>query len=1015
MVEYKKAHKGQFETWSPPIEDGEMRAARKVEERADDVYEQQVEMAQLELDLTDGFKPFANKPMADTQQGNAFSRAPAYDVAKQSKRIALEYGAEMGSTDNIITPAAAERIADNGFGDKSVNQIIAKELYGDERLQALMEDLRVSDKNPMEVYNYAEQKAFEIINGREVGESTPAEYFQALFEDQNIIADQAVWKAENVVAADLVNTALFTKLRDLSVASRDMMDYLDVMDEGGPIDHIRNNLIVGLTETKRARYLLGSEFRKLQRNSPEQAAVRKGEAIKAIHESTKGQVDMMLEMAQKAPTDDFLRAVVEAFSMSNNIHNWMDFDNFMSKKLRGETTEAGIKKTGATIRELQGVMVNSVLSGPKTPLRAIMGTSTATFLKPMSQLIGGAMQYVGSGFNDPQTMRSALAQIHSLTETIPEATQYFFSRLNSYWGGDLSTYKSRFSQYDPKDDEWAMLSHWADERGSLGDKAAYGIANLARAANQNGFLTYSSKLMAATDDAFTLMMARARAKQKAIDIAFSSKKDGTIPEITPALIKEIEAREYAEIFDPATGVVTDKMLDVAKKEATLTTELGSLGRAMDTLFDAFPPLKPFYLFGRTGINGMKFTFKHAPPINAFQKEVRDIYLATADNLDAVRIYGIETPEELANAKAIVHGRVALGSAVAFMAGQAYLKGGFTGNGPQSEELRRTWEATGWKPRSIKVGDAWISYDSLEPFNNILAAIADAGDNAKLMGPEWQEQGMAGVAFGIARGMTSKTYMQGIQMLVDVVSNPAKLPKIAASMANNTVPLSSLRNEMGRLINPAMRELSADWREQIRNRNLITEALTDDPLPIKYDILNGEPIREWDPFTRIFNMVSPIQLNLGDSPGRVLLRNSNYDMRMSVYSTPGNPSIDLSDEPKIRSRFQQAIGKRNIEKKFNELAKDTEIQASIAQMNADRDLPGGRGIDPMTYTHNRKIKHIIERARAEAWGDLRNDPDVIQLEAIKIANVAAGRKRGMGDVEGAQQDQARAAQLLEMYK
>ena len=95
MVEYKKAHKGQFETWSPPIEDGEMRAARKVEERADDVYEQQVEMAQLELDLTDGFKPFANKPMADTQQGNAFSRAPAYDVAKQSKRIALEYGAEM--------------------------------------------------------------------------------------------------------------------------------------------------------------------------------------------------------------------------------------------------------------------------------------------------------------------------------------------------------------------------------------------------------------------------------------------------------------------------------------------------------------------------------------------------------------------------------------------------------------------------------------------------------------------------------------------------------------------------------------------------------------------------------------------------------------------------------------------------------------------------------------------------------------------------------------------------------
>ena len=129
------------------------------------------------------------------------------------------------------------------------------------------------------------------------------------------------------------------------------------------------------------------------------------------------------------------------------------------------------------------------------------------------------------------------------------------------------------------------------------------------------------------------------------------------------------------------------MLDVAKKEATLTTELGALGRMMDQLFDVFPPLKPFYLFGRTGINGMKFTFKHAPLINAFQEEVLNIYRATPDNLDKVRIYGIETPEELANAKAIVHGRVALGSAVAFMAGQAYLKGMFTGNGPESEELR----------------------------------------------------------------------------------------------------------------------------------------------------------------------------------------------------------------------------------------------------------------------------------------------------------------------------------------
>ena len=39
----------------------------------------------------------------------------------------------------------------------------------------------------------------------------------------------------------------------------------------------------------------------------------------------------------------------------------------------------GKKQTGAVIRELGGVMTHSILSGPKTPARAIMGTSNATF------------------------------------------------------------------------------------------------------------------------------------------------------------------------------------------------------------------------------------------------------------------------------------------------------------------------------------------------------------------------------------------------------------------------------------------------------------------------------------------------------------------------------------------------------------------------------------------------------------------------------------------------------------
>ena len=109
--------------------------------------------------------------------------------------------------------------------------------------------------------------------------------------------------------------------------------------------------------------------------------------------------------------------------MSNKIENWTDFDAFMQRRLKG-----GQGDTGQLIRELQGVMINSVLSGPKTPLRAIMGTSTAVFLRPMSQMLGGLAQYAGSGFQESAVLKRSMASATAMVQTIPVAVQYFYQR-----------------------------------------------------------------------------------------------------------------------------------------------------------------------------------------------------------------------------------------------------------------------------------------------------------------------------------------------------------------------------------------------------------------------------------------------------------------------------------------------------------------------------------------------------------------------------------------------------------
>lgn len=492
--------------------------------------------------------------------------------------------------------------------------------------------------------------------------------------------------------------------------------------------------------------------------------------------------------------------------------------------------------------------------------------------------------------------------------------------------------------------------------------------------------------MAATDDAFSMILARARAKERAMVKALSESSAGSTFDVNTQVMRKYEDEFYKEIFDPVDGSISDNFLLAAKKEATLTKDISGFGKSMDELFSKQPLLKPFYLFARTGINGLELSFKHVPGLNFLVKEWNDIAFANADDLTPVMKYGIETADDLANAKALQTGRLALGSSVIFMASQHYLNGNLTGNGPTDFQTKKVWEDAGWVPRSIKLGNIWVSYDSLEPFSNVLASIADIGDNQRLMGDEFVEKGLLGNALILAKGMVTKTYLQGLNQLVDLFGNdPKKLEKIAASLANNTLPLSSLRNEIGRVITPYQRELQSGFEDSIRNRNLASEALTTDPLPIKYDILTGEPIKNWNPMTRMFNAISPIQLNMDQSAGRKFLFRSNYDMRVSTMSAPDG--TDLSNSPSVRSKYQQLIGQQRLDLKLEKIANNPRAQLSMAQM--ERDLArGDKRIDPMRYTHNRLIHQIFSNARKRAWAQLRDDPEAAALRRAERLQRAA---------------------------
>ena len=166
---------------------------------------------------------------------------------------------------------------------------------------------------------------------------------------------------------------------------------------------------------------------------------------------------------------------------------------------------------------------------------------------------------------------------------------------------------------------------------------------------------------------------------------------------------------YAGITD-ADGNITDVATLHAKKEATLTTDLEGFSKGLQDAFEKAPWAKPFFLFARTGVNGLTLTAKHTPGFNFLVKEFNDIRFATPDNLGEVAKYGIKTAEDLANAKALQLGRLAIGGSVISLAAIHFMNGGLTGNGPTDRQKRQTWIDAGYKPRTISIGA--VSYTHL---------------------------------------------------------------------------------------------------------------------------------------------------------------------------------------------------------------------------------------------------------------------------------------------------------------
>lgn len=229
-------------------------------------------------------------------------------------------------------------------------------------------------------------------------------------------------------------------------------------------------------------------------------------------------------------------------------------------------------------------------------------------------------------------------------------------------------------------------------------------------------------------------------------------------------------------------------------------------------------------------------------------------------------------------------KIGLGTGVAMAASGLALNNVITGRGPSDPQLARAWRAAGNEPYSIKVGDKWYGYNSVEPMGLMLGAIADTFMIARFAKEQDRGDLAASLAFGVGNAMLSKTYLQGVAEFfktleepddhtagyVDRLLAPFLVPQGVAAAARAIDPFQRTHYDLLDTVESRLPYLSQGLPPQ--------RTLWGDPVPVKDGFL---------PFmtgTAAAQMLSPVQVKSDEAEP---IDRWIFDHRMDFPRGPDN--------------------------------------------------------------------------------------------------------------------------------
>jgi hypothetical protein len=498
-------------------------------------------------------------------------------------------------------------------------------------------------------------------------------------------------------------------------------------------------------------------------------------------------------------------------------------------------------------KEIIGYFYNNILSAPKTVIRNL-GAGIRVVLQPF------AIGLIGTINGDDRLIGAAGAGViggfAGIQDAFHVAAVTMRTSVPATWNAMSVASKA---------ERMAMVDALVETAETPTEKLAAGAVKALHAL-QN-YTDIPSRLLMGGDDFLKTISVRQKIYEDAYLTAFNKMEDGS--KLSFQEVEKAAINQYEKHVDFKTGQIKSEALERFAQQATYQEDPGEFIKRLTGALDSIQPFQLpvgrfLFPFVHTPANIIKYQLEFTPMLGRFM----DGYKNAIMNNDTLAI-------------AEYQGREAIGSFLVSFGYTHAWAGKITGNQPIDRDEREAWRKAGIQPRSLRIGDQWVSYGWFEPLSNWIAAAADLGHLERTGEIKEVDKIASRLGLAAAASFTEKSMLaslDGLSLFSDPYGSITEFTKAkerfgeptgAADRAgsallgavNTVIPLTGFRTALSRAQDPYYREYDSWVQKKLFDMNPF---MSRQNVPYEMSILTGQAIL--NPGGGAFNAMIPFEMS-----------------------------------------------------------------------------------------------------------------------------------------------------------